>query len=62
MKFTAKDDASDYESLSKSNYFTDIVAALKDYREKLAKLESNSSDCIITTVKVPKNRGGEIDN
>lgn len=50
MELTAKDNASDYESLSKSDYFTDIMAALKDYREKLNELNSTgqSENEIIT--------------
>ncbi|MDE6519194.1 MAG: hypothetical protein K2K91_01880 [Ruminococcus sp.] len=44
MELTAKDNASDYMSLSKSNYFTDIMAALKDYRKKLNELNNNSVD------------------
>lgn len=46
MELTAKDNASDYESLSKSNYFTDIMAALKDYREKLSELQNKQNDDI----------------
>ena len=49
MELTAKDKASDYESLSKSDYFTDIMAALKDYREKLNELE-NKQDGNISNI------------
>lgn len=44
MELTAKDNASDYESLSKSDYFTDIMAALKDYRKKLNELKNINYD------------------
>ncbi|MDE6787877.1 MAG: hypothetical protein K2J47_00965 [Ruminococcus sp.] len=56
MELTAKDNASKYESLSKSNYFTDIMAALKDYREKLngLTLEQGEKNCIVETIKIPK--------
>lgn len=51
MELTAKDNASKYESLSKSNYFTDIMAALKDYREKLKELDGNSNFGNITIAR-----------
>ncbi len=57
MELTAKDNASDYQSLSKSEYFTDIMSALKDYREKLKILESVNHDCMISTITIPKETG-----
>lgn len=55
MEMTPKDNASDYASLSKSEYFTDIMMALKDYREKLRELSSyDDSNCVVETIRFPK--------
>lgn len=43
MEMTPKDNASDYVSLSKSEYFTDVMTALKNYREKLSELNINKN-------------------
>ena len=51
MELTAKDNASDYESLSKSDYFTDIMVALKDYREKLKEINEKSDFGNITIAR-----------
>lgn len=41
MELTAKDESSAYESLSKSEYFNEIIDNLKVYREKLGELSGN---------------------
>ena len=55
MEMTPKDNASDYASLSKSEYFTDIMTALKEYRERLRELSSyDDSNCVVETIRFPK--------
>lgn len=55
MELTARDNASDYKSLSNSDYFTDIMAALKDYREKLHELNNKNVEdhSYSSTIKLP---------
>ncbi len=55
MEMTPKDNASDYQSLSKSEYFNDIMSAMKDYREKMRELESKNTAPISysSTVQLP---------
>lgn len=53
-EMTPKDNAEDYQSLSKSGYFTEIMDALREYREKLNNVSySDSSDaCSYITTNV----------
>lgn len=43
-EMTPKDNAQDYQSLSKSGYFTEIMDAIREYREKLGCLTENGQD------------------
>ncbi len=49
LEMTPEDRSTNYESLSKSEFFNDVMAALKDYREKLNSINSSDTDtdCII---------------
>ena len=42
-EMTPKDNAQDYQSLSKSGYFTEIMDAIREYREKLGTLNNDES-------------------
>ncbi len=52
MEMTPEDRSTNYESLSKSEFFNDVMAALKDYREKLGQINSvvQPSDGTITHI------------
>ena len=54
QEFTPLDTSLQYESLSESEYFNDIVDSLKEYSDKLHELANPEKDLVtVTTIHRP---------